>query len=119
MIHGTFSVKRVRETSMCILVEAARIMPGKEYKIYSPTLTPSIKYGSPTALPDPIDETRFDNEIKMASNIKLQNFIHAKYAGETPYEKEKYDADPDYKTPAGTKFTLTCLNGDPNDRTFK
>lgn len=119
MIHGTFTIKRARETSACVLVEAARIMPGGVYKIYSAALIPDIKQGSPQSLPEFIDSNIFDNELKIANKTSHQNYITAKYAGATPYEKEKYDADPKYKTPAGVRFTLTCLEGDPNNRTFK
>lgn len=119
MIHGTFTIKRAIETSACVLVEAARIMPGGIYKIYSSALTPMVKSGSIQSLPEFIDANIFDNELKVSNKTSHQNYITAKYAGATPYEKEKYDADPTYKTPAGTRFTLTCLEGDPNNRTFK
>ncbi len=122
MIHGTYTVKRVRETSTCTLAEDARLDKQDMFKIYAPALMPDIQSGDAQSLPDPIDTTCIKNgkstSVKMKTSTKTQNYIMAKYVGKIPYD-EKYLEDPEYKTPAGTKFTLTCLDGNPNNKTFQ
>ena len=122
MIHGTFTVGRVKETSACQLAEDARLDTHKEYKVYSAAITPNIKPGKAQSLPDDIDGTRIRNgsstKVSIKNSVSSQNYILAKYVGTIPYD-ERYKEDPEYKTPAGTKFTLTCQDGNPNQATFQ
>ena len=120
MIHGTYTLKRVFETSLCTLCEDSRLEKHKTYKVYSSTLLPEVKSGSPKTSSDTIDKTIIKSEAKVPTSITSQNYITAVYVGSDPPAKEKkqYEADLSYKTNKGTKFILTCLNGDPNNRTF-
>lgn len=122
MIHGTFTVARVRETSTCQLAEDTRLEEHTEYKVYSAAITPNVKSGAVQSLPDDIDGTLIKNgsstKVSIRNNVSSQNYILAKYVGTIPYD-EKYKEDPEYKTPAGTKFTLTCTDGNPNQATFQ
>lgn len=120
MIHGTYALKRVIETSMCVLCEDSRLEKHKSYKVYSSALLPEVKSGSPKTSSDEIDKTIIKSSAKVPASIKSQNYVTAVYVGSDPpaKEKDKYEADPSYKTKKGTKFILTCLNGDPNNRTF-
>lgn len=120
MIHGTFSVRRVIETSACILCEDSRLEKYKKYKVYSSTLTPNVKSGNASTSSEGINSTVVTSGAKLGNTVKTQNYIEAVYVGSDPPTKEKdqYKADPNYKTKKGTKFTLTCLNGDPNNRSF-
>lgn len=122
MIHGTFTVKRVRQTSVCTLAEDARLDSHGLYKIHSTVLMPDVENTSSMEITEGIDPTCIKNNTQTSSKnknkTKVQNYILAQYVGNIPYD-DRYNDDPDYKTPAGTRFTLTCVDGNPNQRSFK
>lgn len=120
MVHGTYTVKRVIERSVCYTCEDYRLDKHDMFKIYSGALMPDIGGGIP---PKIINESVDGSMIKNGGSngsIPCQNYIMAKYVGPLPPadEIDQY-ADPDYKTPKGTKFILTCDEGNPNVRTFE
>lgn len=120
MVHGTYSVKRVITQSICILAEDARLERFKSYKIYAPALMPFVEHGNPKITQEDIDTTIIKSDTKMSQTIKTQNYITAIYMGTDPPTREKWDyrKNSKYKTKKGTKFILTCSNGNPHDRTF-
>ena len=120
MIHGTFTVKRVIENTTCKLSEDSRLEKFKTYKVHSAALMPNVPFGSPKVSSASVNSNCVKGSAKLPSSVKTQNYITAVYVGSDPPTKEKdqYLADPSYKTKKGTKFVLTCVNGDPNDRVF-
>lgn len=106
MIHGTYTVKRVIETSACYICQDYSLSKGNSYKIFSKTLTPDIGGGiPPLIIPEGIDGSIIKNGGGGGS-ISCQNFLTTKYAGES------------HSAPKGTRYTLTCLYGNPNVRSF-
>ena len=115
MIYGTMTVPRVVEESTCRSCISEKFEIVGYHKIHSTTLMPNIPFGSPLSTPELIDSSVFINDdsckLSFPTMINCQNYITTKYVGIIPFE----DYSSGKNTPAGTKFTLMCRNGNPNE----
>ena len=108
MIHGTYTVKRVIETSKCRIQGGGTAYLDQKYKIHSVALMPDLSYGTPQVLPETIDSSMFVNgsltPIKFPTTINCQNYLTTTYKGTQPKD---------------SNFTLICREGNPNSRSFQ
>ncbi len=116
MIHGTFSVKRVIETSLCRLSIRTRIPDNTTYPVHSMALMPQVAFGKATTFPVGIDSSIFINDgatkPKVPGVVTCQNYLTTMYVGGTPYDDREIQ-------PIGTRFQMRCAEGNPNDRCFE
>lgn len=115
MLHGTYSVGKVIEESICRSSKDYRFTDVGVYQIHSTSLMPNIPFEEASIQPKEIDSSIFinDEETKLdfENTIKCQNFLSTKYIGRAPlewYEKDQY-------TKMGRQFVLICRNGDPKE----
>ena len=115
MLHGTYSVKRVVEESVCRSSQDYRFTELGVYRIHSTSLMPNIPFEEASIQPYEIDSSIFvnDDETKLyfENSIKCQNFLTTRYIGRAPLEW--YDSDK--MTRMGRQFILICRNGNPNE----
>ena len=115
MIHGTYSVNRVIEESLCRSSQDYRFTEIGVYKIHSTSLMPNIPFEEASIQPFEIDSSIFinDEETKLdfESHIDCQNFLSTKFIGRAPLEW--YEGD--QTTLMGRQFVLICRNGDPKE----
>lgn len=114
MIHGTYSVGRVIEESICRSSKDYRFTELGIYKIHSTSLMPNIPFEEASIQSKQIDSSIFinDEETKLSfdNTIKCQNFLSTRFIGRAPLEW--YEGD--QMTKMGRKFILICHNGDTN-----
>lgn len=115
MIHGTYSVPRVVEESVCRSATDYRFSDVGIYKIHATSLMPNIPFDEAEILPETIDDSIFvnDQETSMIFNpiIMCQNFLTTRFIGRAPLEW--YSGSE--KTLRGRQFVLICRNGNPNE----
>lgn len=114
MIHGTYSVKRVIETTMSRISERVRIRNRHKYKIHSTALMPQVGFGKAITFPVGVDSSIFINDgatkPRVPGVITCQNFLTTEYNDTVV---------PEDISEIGDVFTMTCLEGNPNDRFFR
>lgn len=107
MIHGTYTVKRVIETSTCRIQGGGGATPGHVYKIHSNALMPDLPFSVAYTIGDLIDNTIFINgpetPIKFPDMVECQNFLTTEYKG----AENKL-----------SNLRLICREGNPNVRSF-
>lgn len=115
MLHGTYSVNRVIEESVCRSSQDYRFTEIGVYRIHSTALMPNIPFEEASIQPKEIDSSIFinDEETKLdfESTIKCQNFLTTRFIGRAPLEW--YEGD--QMTLMGRQFLLICRNGDPTE----
>lgn len=115
MLHGTYSVPRVTEESVCRSSQDYRFTELGVYKIHSTALMPNIPFAEAAVLPYEIDDSIFinDEETKLdfEPNIQCQNFLTTRYIGRAPLEW--YNGNE--KTKMGRQFVMICRNGNPSE----
>ena len=115
MIHGTYSVNRVIEESVCRSSKDYRFTEIGIYKIHSTSLMPNIPFEEASIQHKEIDKSIFinDDETKLdfENTIKCQNFLSTKFIGRAPLEWYQGDK----MTKMGRQFLLICRNGNPNE----
>ena len=108
MIHGTYTVKRVIETSICRIQGGGSATPGVVYKIHSNALMPDLPYGYAYTIGDLIDSSIFINSpqcpIAFPPVVYCQNYLSTTYSGAI-----KKSGD----------LRLICREGNPNVRSFE
>lgn len=114
MLHGTYSVSRVVEESICRTSKDYKFTDVGIYKVHSVALMPNIPFEEQAVLPYEVDSSIFlnDDETKLEfeENIECQNYITARYIGRAPLEY--YDGKNDTKM--GRQFVMICRGGNPN-----
>lgn len=113
MLHGTYSVPRVTEESVCRSSQDYRFTEIKRYKIHSTALMPNIPFEEASEQPYDIDSSIFvnDEETKLdfEPTIICQNYLNTQFIGRAPLEW--YDSGG--KTAMGRQFVMVCRNGNP------
>ena len=113
MIHGTFSVSRVIEESVCRTVKDYKFTDIGVYRIHSNALMPNIPFEEESKLPYDIDSSIFLNDeetkLEFEETVECQNYLSAKYIGRAPLEW--YDGKTDTKM--GRQFIMICRGGNP------
>lgn len=111
MIHGTYSVPRVTEESICRTSKDYKFTDIGIYKVHSTSLMPNIPFEEESNQPYVIDNSIFLNDeetkLEFEENIECQNYLTAKFIGRAPLEW--YDKDDDTKM--GRQFVMICRKG--------
>lgn len=115
MLHGTFSVNRVVEESLCRSSMDYRFTEIGIYKIHSTSLMPNIPFEEASIQPYEIDPSIFINDeetkLDLENTINCQNFLTTRFIGRAPLEYYEEDQ----MTLMGRQFLLICRNGDPKE----
>ena len=115
ILHGTFSVGRVIEESLCRSSQDYKFTEIGIYRIHSTSLMPNIPFEQASIQPKSIDDSIFinDEETKLyfQNTISCQNFLTTRYIGRAPLEWYSNGQT----TLMGRKFILICRNGNPNE----
>lgn len=115
MLHGTYSVPRVTEESVCRSSLDYRFTELGVYKIHSTALMPNIPFAEAAVQPYEIDDSIFINDaetkLDFEPNIQCQNFLTTRYIGRAPLEW--YNGNE--KTKMGRQFVMICRNGNPSE----
>ena len=115
MIHGTYSVPRVVEESVCRSSMDYRFSDVGIYKIHATSLMPNIPFDKASITPESVDSSIFinDNATKptFSPTILCQNFLTTRFIGRAPLEWYGKNN----KTLMGRQFVLICRNGNPNE----
>ena len=115
MLHGTFSVPRVEEESVCRTSKKYQFTDAGIYRIHSNSLMPDIPFAESAIETCEVDESIFVNDeetkLRFQPTIKCQNFLTTRYIGSYPLE---YYADGQY-TEIGRQFVLICRGGNPTE----
>ena len=114
MLHGTYSVPRVVEESVCRTSKDYKFTDVGIYKVHSNALMPNISFEEEAILPYEIDSSIFINDeetkLEFEETINCQNFLTARYIGRAPLEF--YDGKNDTKM--GRQFIMICRGGNPS-----
>ena len=114
MLHGTYSVPRVVEESVCRTSKDYKFTDVGIYKVHSNALMPNISFEEEAILPYEIDSSIFINDeetkLEFEETINCQNFLTARYIGRAPLEF--YDGKNDTKM--GRQFVMICRGGNPS-----
>ena len=116
MIHGTYSINKVVEESVCRSTQDYRFTELGVYKIHSTSLMPNIQFEESSVQPMEIDPSIFINDeetkLDLEPAIECQHFLTTRFIGRAPLEW--YDGE--QQTLMGRQFVLICRNGDPNEQ---
>lgn len=111
MIHGTYSIPKVKEESVCRTSKDYKFTEIGVYKVHSTTLMPNITFEEESTQPFEIDPTIFVNDeetkLEFEDTIDCQNFITAKFIGRAPLEWYNKDNE----TKMGRQFVMMCRGG--------
>lgn len=114
MIHGTYSIPRVQEESICRTAKDYRFTEIGIYKVHANALLPNIPFEEESNQPYEIDGSLFMNDeetmIDFENDIECQNYLTTKFIGRAPLEW--YDKD--QTTKMGRQFLMVCKGGNPN-----
>lgn len=111
MIHGTYSVPRVPEESVCRTSKDYKFTDIGIYKIHSTSLMPNIPFEEESTQPFEIDSSIFLNDeetkLEFEETLDCQNFMTAKFIGRAPLEWYGENDD----TKMGRQFVMVCRKG--------
>lgn len=114
MIHGTYSIPRVQEESICRTSKDYRFTEVGIYKVHANALLPNVPFEEESNQPFEIDGSIFLNDddtmIEFENDIECQNYLTTKFIGRAPLEW--YDKD--QTTKMGRQFVMVCKGGNPN-----
>lgn len=110
MILGSRNISRVINDSYCKSSEDYYFTEVGDYKIYSSSLMPMIKFEEAREESIEIDSSIFNNEEKLhfKKTTKIQNYLTARFVGRAPL---KFYGP---KTKYGEQFILICKDNNPS-----